>query len=148
MFSEFPSLQDSLLFDLWRMRDEVDSLLGGGLSFTGGIRSLPHGSFPAVNVVQTPDSVQVYLFAPGLDPAKLDISFEQNLLTVSGERRIPLDDKATYYRQERFTGPFHRAISLADDVDPDRIDATYRDGIVHVTLNRRESAKARHIHIR
>jgi HSP20 family protein len=148
MFSRSTSVRDALLADFWRMQEELDDLLGGRAAFSGGIRSLPHGSFPAINVLQTPDNVQVYLFAPGLDPKKLDISIEQNLLSISGERQVPMEDKATYYRQERFAGAFNRAISLSDDVDPDRVDATYRDGIVHITLNRRESAKPRHIQIR
>jgi len=148
MFGRLTGLQDSLLADFWRMQEEMDDLLGGGLPFSGGIRSLPQGSFPAINVVQMPDSIQVYLFAPGLDPKKLAISIEQNLLSISGERQVPIDKKATYYRQERFGGAFNRSISLGDDVDPDRVDATYRDGIVHITLNRRESAKPRQIQIR
>lgn len=148
MFGEFTSLQDSLLADFWRMREDVDNLLGGGLSFSGGIRSLPQGSFPAINVVQTPDNVQVYVFAPGLDPNRLAVSLEQNLLSIAGERQVPVEEKAIYYRHERYGGDFRRAVSLSDDVDPDRVDASYRDGIVHITLNRRESAKPRQIQIR
>jgi HSP20 family protein len=147
MFGRFNGLSSGLLDDFWRLRHEVDELLGDGLSTSRGIRSLPRGSFPAINVLQTPEDVQIYLFAPGIDPKQLQVSIQQGLLTIAGERRIAIDDKATQYRQERFSGQFHRAISLGDDVDSDRVIATYRDGIVQIKVHRRESAKPRQIEI-
>jgi HSP20 family protein len=147
MFGRFTGLPNSLLDDFWRLQQEVDELLGDGLSSSGGIRSLPRGAYPAINVVQTPEDVRVYLFAPGIDPKKLDVSIQQGLLTIAGERQIPINDKATYYRQERFSGEFRRAISLGEDVDAERVEAKYRDGIVQIRLQRRESAKPRQIEI-
>ena len=125
----------------------MDELLGDGTSSSGGIRSLPRGSFPAIHVIQTPEEVQLYLFAPGLDPKKLDVSIQQGLLTIAGERPVPIEDKSTYYRQERFAGEFRRAISLGEDVDAERVAANYRDGIVQIRLHRRESARPRQIEI-
>ncbi len=147
MFGSFMSLQSSLLDDFWRLQQEMGELLGDGISSSGSIRSLPRGSFPAINVVQTPEDVQVYLFAPGIDPKRLDLSIQQGLLTIAGERQIAHDDKATYYRQERFGGEFRRVISLGEDVDADRVEAKYHDGIVQIRLHRRESAKPRQIEI-
>jgi HSP20 family protein len=147
MFARLNGLPGLLLDDFWRLQQEVDQLLGDGFASPGGIRSLPRGSYPAINVVQTPGEVQVYLFAPGIDPKKLEVSIQQGLLTIAGERAIPTDDKATYYRQERFSGEFRRAVSLGEDIDPERVDARYRDGIVQITLHRRESAKPRQIEV-
>ena len=147
MFGTLTSLQSSLLDDFWRLQQEMGELLGDGLSSTGSIRSLPRGAFPAINVVQTPEDVQVYLFAPGIDPKKLDVSIQQGLLIIAGERPVALDEKATYYRQERFAGEFRRVISLGEDVDAERVEAKYRDGIVQIRLHRRESAKPRQIEI-
>jgi HSP20 family protein len=147
MFGRSTSFQDSLLDEFWRLHREMDEILGDGLASAGGIRSAPRGAFPAVNVVQTPAEVQVYLFAPGVDPKKLDVSVQQGLLTVSGERRAPVTDEATYYRKERFSGEFRRAISLGDDVDPDKVEAKYRDGILQIQVRRRESARPRQIEI-
>lgn len=147
MFGRSTSFQDSLLDEFWRLHQEMDEILGDGLASAGGIRSAPRGAFPAVNVVQTPAEVQVYLFAPGVDPKKLDVSVQQGLLTVSGERRAPVTDEATYYRKERFSGEFRRAISLGDDVDPDKVEAKYRDGILQIQVRRRESARPRQIEI-
>jgi len=146
MFSSLASLQSSLLDEFWRLHNEVE-VFGDARAASSGIRSLPRGAFPAINVVQTPTAVQVYLFAPGIDPKQLNVSIEQNLLTIEGQRQIPNQDKASYYRHERFSGTFHRTISLGDDVDTQRVEATYRDGIVQITLQRREAAKPRQIEI-
>lgn len=147
MLIRFSGLQNSPFDDLWRLYEQMDEAFGSAAWSGGGIRSLPHGSFPAVNVVQTPSEVQVYVFAPGVDASKLDVSIQQGLLTISGERQIPVDEKATYYRRERFGGEFSRAISLGEDVDAERVSARYRDGILQITLQRREAAKPRQIEI-
>jgi HSP20 family protein len=142
-YSESP-----LLAQFRRMEEELDEIFGSSMPWTGGIRSLPPGAFPAINVGSTEDQVTVYLFAPGIDASKLDISIQQNVLTVTGERETARDEAATYYRQERFGGEFRRVISLPDDVDPERVEASYRDGVVQITVRRRESAKPRQIAIR
>jgi HSP20 family protein len=95
----------------------------------------------------TPKVLDVYLFAAGLDPKSLNISIQQNLLTVSGERRVPMNEKATYYRQERFSGEFRRVITLPDDTDPDRVEARYRDGVLQISVQRRASAGPRQIQV-
>ena len=143
VYSESP-----LLAQFRRLEEELDEVFGSATPWTGGIRSLPPGTFPAINVGSTQDNVTVYLFAPGIDPGKLDISIQQNLLTVTGQRELSRDENANYYRQERFGGEFRRALSLPEDVDPDRVEASYRDGIVQITVRRRESAKPRQIAIR
>jgi HSP20 family protein len=147
MFGSFSSSPGSLLDEFSRLHREIEDVFGDGLAASNGIRSLPRGSFPAINVVQTPAEVKVYLFAPGIDPKQLSVSIQENLLTIEGRRQIPNEEHATYYRQERLSGEFHRAVSLGDDVDPQHVEATYRDGIVQITLHRREAAKPRQIEI-
>jgi HSP20 family protein len=148
MFASSLYSESPLLAQFRRLEEELDEVFGSATPWTGGIRSLPPGTFPAINVGSTEDNVTVYLFAPGIDAKKLNISIQQNLLTVSGEREVARDDDATYYRQERFGGEFRRVIGLPDDVDPDNVEASYRDGIVQITVRRRESAKPRQIAIR
>jgi HSP20 family protein len=147
MFGSFSSLQGSLFDEFWRLHHEAEEALADGLTSSSGLRSWPRGTYPAINVVQTPTQVQVYLFAPGIDPKQLNVSIQQNLLTIEGQRPRASESKATYYRQERFGGQFHRAISLSDDIDPQLVEASYRDGIVQITLHRREAAKPRQIEI-
>jgi HSP20 family protein len=147
MFGSLTGFPSSLFDEFWRLQQEmIEEFLSDGAG-SGGIRSLPRGSFPAINVLNTADTVQVYLFAPGIDSKALNVSLQQNLLTVEGKRAIPLEEKATYYRQERFGGDFRRVISLPEDVDPERIEAKYREGIVQVIVQRQPSAKPRQIEI-
>jgi HSP20 family protein len=122
----------------------MDHLFGRS-AFPAGIRAVRRGTFPPINVGSTPDRVDVYLFAAGLDPRAIDISIQQNLLAVSGSRKVEVQEDAEYYRRERFDGDFRRVITLPDDVDPDKVDATYRDGVLQITVQRRESARPRQI---
>jgi HSP20 family protein len=135
---------DRLFEEFRRMEQQMDQLFGSGTP-SRSIRSVPRGTFPPINLAATAEAVEVYLFAPGVDPARIDLKLEQNLLSVTGERSIPAQEGATYYRQERYSGPFQRVIELPDDVDPERVQARYRDGILHITAQRRESAKPRQI---
>ena len=144
--SLFGSFDTSLFDELRRLESEMDQLFGRG-SLPAGIRAMRRGTFPPVNVGATPERVDVYLFAAGLDPKSLDISIQQNLLAVSGERKIPVDEAADYYRQERFDGEFRRVITLPEDVDPDRVDAKYRNGVLQITVQRREAARPRQISV-
>ena len=145
MFGSLFSGFDTSLFDEFRrLESEMDQLFGRG-SLPAGIRAMRRGTFPPINVGATPERVDVYLFAASLDPKSLDISIQQNLLAVSGERKVPFDEAADYYRQERFDGEFRRVITLPDDVDPDRVEARYRDGVLQITVQRREAARPRQI---
>jgi HSP20 family protein len=135
----------SALEDLWRLRSEIEDLFGEPAP--GPIRALPRSSFPALNVGLSPQKADVYLFAPGLDSKSLQISLEQNLLTIRGERRVPPAEGATQYRKERFDGAFQRSVTLPEDVDPEKVEARYRDGVVHISIQRREAEKPRQITI-
>ena len=146
MFGTTTNMPSSVFDELWRLQQEVDELFGSWSSPLG-IRSLPRGSFPAVNVGQTPERVDIYLFAPGIDPRSLDISIQQNLLTVSGKREAKGQEETDYYRQERFSGEFRRVITLPEDVDPSRVNASYADGVLRISVQRREAAKPRQIEI-
>ena len=139
---------DNDLFDEFeRMRRQMDQLFGS-FPFATGIRSVASGTFPAINVGVSPTQVDVYVFAAGVGPKSLDVSLQQNLLTMSGERKIQPPENVELYRNERFSGTFRRAVTLSDDVDPDKVSATYRDGVLHITVQRREAVKPRQIEVK
>ena len=130
-----------------RLRRELDDVFGAS-GLPNSIRSVAPGTFPAINVGRTPSSVEIYAFAPGLDASKIDVTLDRGVLRISGERvsGIPIDDAAAQvYTRERPTGSFTRAISLPDDVDPAHINASYRDGVLQVSVARRESAQPKRI---
>ena len=147
MFGYQGSFEGSLFDELRRAGQEMDHLFVSG-AWPSGIRSVARGSYPPINIGSTPDQIDIYLFAAGLNTESLDISIQQNLLTIDGERRPITEAGADYFRKERYDGAFHRVLSLPDDVDPDKVDAVYRDGLLHITIQRRESARPRRIDIK
>jgi HSP20 family protein len=147
MFTNPSGLEGSLFDEFRRMEQEMDQLFGRGPGQTG-IRAVARGTYPPINLGSTPDQVDVYLFAAGVDPKSLDISIQHNLLTIDGERRLITEEGADYYRKERFDGPFHRVVTLPEDVDPEKVEASYRDGVLRITIKRRESSKPRQIEVK
>jgi len=139
-------LLDNLLNELRRWGPEWDDYFTGS-PWRSGIRSVQQGTYPPLNVGSSPESVDVYLFVAGLDPQSLDVSLQQNLLTVSGERREQPREDATWYRRERFGGSFQRVLTLPEDVDPEKVDAQYRDGVLHVRVGRQGRVKPRRIEV-
>lgn len=130
-----------------RMRREMDQLFGGWDS-PRGIRSVALGSYPPINIGVSPEQVDVYVFAAGLDPRELNISLQQNLLTIEGQRKLDTPKDGQFYRQERFSGGFRRVLTLPEDVDQDKVDASYRDGVLQITVQRREAIRPRQVEIK
>ena len=147
MVNTLTNFGGSLFDEFRRMEDQWDELFGRW-PWPTGIRAVARGTYPPINVGTTHEQVHIYLFAAGLDPQKLDISIQQNLLTIAGERKILAVENANYYRRERFTGGFQRTIVLPEDVDPDRVEARYREGVLQIMVKRREAAKPRQIEIK
>ena len=139
------SLLDRLLNEV--LNADSDWPVKGGSPWVSGIRSVSRGTFPPLNIGASPDSVDVYIFAAGLDPKTLYVTLQQNILTVSGERQSPATEKAVFYRRELFEGPFQRVITLPEDVDPDAVKAHYQNGVLHVRIGRREEVRPKQIHI-
>jgi len=131
---------------LRELQQQMDQVYGATPA-PASIRAVAYGSYPPINVGITQEAVDVFVFAAGLDPQKLDISIQQNVLTIAGTRNLPLESDSNYYVRERFGGEFRRAISLPEDVDVDKLDATYRDGVLHIKVQRRAAVKPRQIQI-
>ncbi|MGR9105804.1 MAG: Hsp20/alpha crystallin family protein [Gammaproteobacteria bacterium] len=147
MFGSLSSFEGNLFDDFRRVAREMDQLFGD-TPWPNGIRAVAKGTYPPINIGSTPNQIDVYLFAAGLDTNTLEITIQQNLLTIKGQRPVGAHKEATYYRKERYAGAFHRVVTLPDDVDPDKVDARYEDGVLHVVIQRRESAKPRQIQIK
>ena len=147
MFGNLSSFNGSLFDEFRRMEREMDQLFGAG-PWPNSIRAVARGTYPPINIGSTDEQVDIYLFAAGVNPDSLDISIQQNLLTIDGKRKLIAEEGATYYRKERFDGGFHRVVTLPDDVDPAKVEASYRDGVLHITIQRREAAKPRQIEVK
>jgi HSP20 family protein len=142
-FSLFPR-------DVFAEMDRLQRQLQQAFEVSPSIRGFTRGGFPALNVAGTADSAEIYAFAPGLDPASINVQVERGVLSVAGERPASLPgrgDEASVHLNERFAGRFHRVITLTDDLDPNEVSATYRDGVLHISIRRRESARPRRVNI-
>ena len=135
--------------DLFAELDRLQRDLQQSFTFSPSIRGLVRGRFPALNVASTPESAEVYAFAPGLDPKSIEVQLERGVLSLWGERAATPagEEESTLHVNERFAGRFHRVVNLADDLDPGAVKATYRDGVLHVSIGRREEAQPRRITI-
>ena len=142
-FSLFPR-------DLFAELDRLQRQLQQSFELSPSIRGLARGAFPALNVATTPQSAEVYAFAPGLEPASIHVQIERGVLSISGERAaaLPGDDVgASVHLNERFAGRFPRVVSLTDDLDPGEVRATYREGVLHVSIQRHLAAQPRRIEV-
>lgn len=143
-FSLFPR-------DLFAEVERLQRQMQEAFEFSPSIRGFARGGFPALNVASTPQSAEIYGFAPGLDPASIEVQLERGVLSISGERKTELpeedDNRASVHLNERFAGRFHRVITLSDDLDPNEVRATYREGVLHVSIKRQESAQPRRISV-
>ena len=147
--------------DLFAEIDRLQRDLGSVFDSSPSIRGLGRGGYPALNVGSTAESVEVYAFAPGLDPSSISVDLDRGVLSIAGERRreVPAngsghgngnaraDEKTTLHLNERFDGRFRRVVSLPDDIDPQAVDAAYRDGVLRVSIKRRASAQPRRIEV-
>ncbi len=143
---------------IWRefdkMQKEIEELFDFSSPFRN-INGLVREQFPAINIGETSDNVIVYILAPGIDPSKLDLTIEKNILTISAERDAydigeDIDKEKlakNYNRQERFNGKFKRVISLPETVDPNKVNAEYKNGILVVTIGKKEEDKSKKIQV-
>jgi HSP20 family protein len=103
---------------------------------------------PAVDVYETDDNIVVKAELPGLDPKDLDVRIEDNTLFLKGERKLEKEVREqNYHRVERSYGSFARSLALPSSVDPDKTSAEYKDGVLTLTMAKREEAKSKTIKI-
>jgi HSP20 family protein len=139
-----------LFADFSRLQERLDELLGD-IREPSSIRAVTRqGAFPVLKVGSGQDATEIYAFAPGLDPSAIDVSVEKGLLTISGNRTTGAEhdngDKGEIsYARERFAGAFRRVVSLPEDADTTKVEASYRNGVLKLVVPRLEAARPRQI---
>ena len=107
---------------------------------------------PAIDVVERKDAYVFYAELPGVDASRVDVSFEQNVLTIRGTKPLALDAandaELRVYAAERVTGSFERSVRLPEFVDGDHIAAELTNGLLIVTVPKAKAAQARRIEIK
>lgn len=143
MMTTLPNRLSALFADpLQSMIRELDS---GAPWTSGGSSSLLRQVAP-LSMWEDGDRVHIELDVPGFDSSNLDVSVNKGQLTIKGERKAP-DQSPAYFHQERFYGTFERTVALAEWVDASNIEATLRDGVLHLMLSKKPEAKCQRITI-
>jgi len=97
---------------------------------------------PSVDISETDKEVIIQAEIPGIDPKDLDISLNGRLLTIKGEKRSEHEEKKeNYHKIERKYGAFTRTLELPVDVDPEKVEATYKDGVLKIVFSKIEAGK-------
>jgi len=135
LFAQFDRLQRQLN-DLWNPYRGPTS-----------IRAVAPGSHPAINIGSSPERVDIYVFAAGLDRNSIELSTQQQLLTVGARVADNPPELANAHLRERFTGAFQRTLQLPEDIDPESASAIYRNGVLHISFKRKAEARPRKIQI-
>ena len=105
------------------------------------------GPFPPINVFQQANDILAIIELPGVDKDSLNVQAKENTIRIAGKKSITCPDDVSVHRRERMSGEFDRTLSLPVHLDPDRIKAEYRDGILALFLPRPEQDKPRSIKI-
>ena len=138
--------------DLVGLQERMNQMLDAsfrGVSRTDGEDWALGGSWaPAVDIYEHDGNIVLKAELPGIDPKDVDVRLENNTLTLCGERKIDNEVKQeSYHRVERAYGAFTRGFTLPSVVDQEKIKADYKDGVLKVTLPKREELKPKQINI-
>jgi HSP20 family protein len=144
-YQRYPQSDLAVTFDrLTNLREELDRAFGSPLnSFFRPLGSLNRWN-PAVDVYQDNEQFTVYAELPGLKKEEIEISLNGDTLTISGERKHEANGDQGF-RTERYFGKFQRSLTLPISVNSEKVNATYKDGILKVVLPKAEAAKPKQI---
>lgn len=142
-----PGQSDLSLSDF---RKEMDDLFNG---FFSSDFNLPDAAWtraftPAFDVSETENEIKVRAELPGLDPENIDVNLTGNLLTVRGEKKEESEEKGeNTHRVERKFGAFSRSFRLPAEVDTEKVDASYKNGVLSLNIPKTETAKKKNIKV-
>lgn len=136
--------------DLRTLQEEVNRLFSTNLSRSFGDEGIGRGAWaPSVDIYENKDQIVLEAELPGMKQEDFDLSVENNVITLRGERKFEKTDETdNYHRVERSYGSFTRSFTLPQTVSPEGATAEYSNGVLRVTLPKREETKPRRIEIK
>ncbi len=135
------------LFDRRSLFEEMERMQRQMNRLSGQVAG-PSRVYPPINIYDAADGYHLRVELPGIDPDTLDVTVTRNEVVLKGERKAPeLAEGARYHRRERDFGKFSRAFAMPDNIDPERVEATYRDGVLDVVLARQPETGPRKVAI-
>jgi HSP20 family protein len=135
--------------ELRSLQDEVNRLFTSSFN-RGGDNEMMRGAWsPSVDIYENKDTIVLEAELPGMSPEDVNISIENNVLTLHGERRFEKkDEQDNFHRVERSYGSFTRSFTLPPTVSSENAEATFENGVLRLTLAKREEAKPRRIEVK
>jgi HSP20 family protein len=131
--------------DLLAIQDEMNQVFGRARQGQGGGRVWA----PALDISERKDAYVVTVEVPGVNPDDLDITLEDGLLTIQGERQFTQEStEQQFHRVERRYGSFRRSITLPSQVQADSIEASFENGVLEVVVPKAEEAKPKKISVK
>lgn len=134
---------------MMRLRSDMDQLFDQFFHdpFGSMVRGLNVG--PALDLAETDDAIKVTVEIPGVDPRDVDIDVTGSQLTIRGEKKQEREEKdRSYHFVERSFGHFQRSVELPTSVDPDKVDATCKNGTLTITLAKKPDAQRKRIEVK
>jgi HSP20 family protein len=135
--------------DLFTTQDRFNRLFNETFSRAFGDEEMPVKSWaPAVDIFENDNNIVLKAELPGVDPKDVEVRVEDNTLYLKGERKFEKEVKEdNYHRIERSYGSFARSFALPGSIDSDKVEAGYKDGLLTLTIPKREEAKPKTIRI-
>ena len=147
MYDSFLTLTRARSADLDRVRADLDPIFGRRVSpraVRPAASPASEGAFPAINLRQTAQAIDIQMFAPGIDASRTEVTLDRGVLTIAGERSSDVPtatdknaEPPSVRSNERYAGRFRRVVTLPDDADPNQVSASYCDGVLHINVQRR-----------
>lgn len=136
--------------ELRGLQDEMNRLFNVGLTRSGNQEDIVRGAWsPSVDIFENKDKIVIEAELAGMKPEEVDVSIENNVITLRGERKFEKNEESeNYHRVERSYGSFTRSFTLPRTVISDEADASFENGVLSITLPKREEAKARKVEIK
>ena len=124
---------------------DFDTLARSLLGMRAGSARSPQ--FMPIDMYRVEDHYVLHADLPGMDPGSIDVNVDRGVLTLTAHRTPPPEDDVQWLTSERFAGIYRRQISLGDDIDTERITASYDNGVLNLTIPLHERAKPRQIQV-
>jgi HSP20 family protein len=147
--------RDGLNLPWTSLQDEVNRVLAHyrdmwplGPSATEPTEIQPSAWQPAVDLIETPDEVRLWIEVPGMDASTIDLTVTGPLLALKGDRRAPETAEGRAHMSERAFGPFFRQIQLPAEVDVDAVHAESHDGVLEIRLPKTQAVRPRTIPVK
>lgn len=135
--------------ELRSLQDDVNRLFSSSFNRSGGNDMMRGAWNPSVDIFENKDSIVLEAELPGMNPDDVNISIENNVLTLHGERKFEKkDDGDNFHRVERSYGSFTRSFTLPPTVSTENVEAAFDNGVLRLTLAKREEAKPRRIEVK